>query len=408
MKQGFKFNSISEAIRDIRAGKMVIVVDDENRENEGDLVMAAARVTPAAVNFMAKEGRGLVCASLSQQRLETLDLGPMVERNTAKLGTNFAISVDAVKGTTTGISAHDRAATIKTLIHPKTQPSDLARPGHVFPLMSAEGGVLRRTGHTEAALDLARLAGLYPAGVICEIISDDGTMARGAKLFAFAFKHKLKIITIKDLIEYRRKKEKLVMPVLETKLPTKYGQFRLVVYEDLIENYHHLALIKGAVKNRKNILVRVHSQCLTGDILGSSRCDCGDQLAAALKMIDQEGQGVFLYMRQEGRGIGLFNKLKAYKLQDQGMDTIEANLALGFAADERDYGIGAQILADLGLSGIKLITNNPDKIAGLEGYGLKIVKRIAIQVPCNPTNARYMKTKRDKMGHMLDKDFCLN
>lgn len=408
MKRGFKFNTIPEAIKDIRAGRMIIVVDDENRENEGDLVMAAAKVTPAAVNFMAKEGRGLICTSLSRQRLEQLNLGLMVERNTAKLGTNFAISVDAVKGTTTGISAHDRAATIKTLINPKSQPVDLARPGHVFPLMSAEGGVLRRAGHTEAALDLARLAGLYPAGVICEIISDDGTMARGNTLFAFARKHKLKIVTIKDLIEYRRKKEKLVVPVLETKLPTKYGEFRLVVYEDMVENYHHLALVKGTVKNRKNVLVRVHSQCLTGDILGSNRCDCGDQLAAAMKMINKEGQGVFLYMRQEGRGIGLFNKLKAYKLQDQGMDTIEANLALGFAADERDYGIGAQILADLGLSSILLITNNPDKIAGLEGYGLKIVRRIAVQVPCNPANAKYMKTKRDKMGHLLDKDFCLN
>lgn len=402
------FNSIPEAVRDIRAGRMVVVVDDENRENEGDLVMAASRVTPAAVNFMAREGRGLVCVSLTQSRLEQLELGPMVERNTAKLGTNFAVSVDAVKGTTTGISAHDRAATIRTLINLRTRPSDLARPGHVFPLMSAEGGVLRRAGHTEAALDLARLAGLYPAGVICEIISDDGTMARGETLAAFARKHRLKMITIKALIEHRRRKERLVRPVLETKLPTKYGAFRLVVYEDLVENYHHLALVKGTVRNRKRVLVRVHSQCLTGDILGSSRCDCGDQLAAAMRMIDRQGQGVFLYMRQEGRGIGLFNKLKAYRLQDRGMDTIEANLALGFAADERDYGIGAQILADLGLSSIRLITNNPAKIAGLEGYGLKIAERVSVQVPCNPANARYLRTKRDKMGHLLDKDFCLN
>ncbi|MCU0606894.1 MAG: GTP cyclohydrolase II, partial [Candidatus Edwardsbacteria bacterium] len=337
-----------------------------------------------------------------------LGLQPMVERNTSKLGTNFAVSVDAVRGTTTGISAHDRAATIRTLLAPRTRPADLARPGHVFPLMAVAGGVLRRAGHTEAASDLARLAGLPPAGVLCEIMAEDGTMARVPALLRFARRHGLRLVSIRDLIEFRRKKEKLVKMVLETKLPTRYGEFRLLVYEDLIGRDHHLALVKGAVRGRRDVLVRVHSQCLTGDILGSLRCDCGDQLALALRRIAREGRGVFLYMRQEGRGIGLFNKLKAYRLQDQGLDTIEANLALGFKADERDYGIGAQVLADLGLSSIRLMTNNPDKIAGLEGHGLTISRRVPVQVRCNPANARYLRTKRDKMGHLLTLAGCGN
>jgi 3,4-dihydroxy 2-butanone 4-phosphate synthase/GTP cyclohydrolase II len=408
MKDDIRFGTIPEAIADIRAGRMVVMVDDEDRENEGDLVMAAARARAADINFMAREGRGLVCVSMPAERLRTLGLQPMVERNTSKLGTNFAVSVDAVRGTTTGISAHDRAATIRTLLAPRTRPADLARPGHVFPLMAVAGGVLRRAGHTEAASDLARLAGLPPAGVLCEIMAEDGTMARVPALLRFARRHGLRLVSIRDLIEFRRKKEKLVKMVLETKLPTRYGEFRLLVYEDLIGRDHHLALVKGAVRGRRDVLVRVHSQCLTGDILGSLRCDCGDQLALALRRIAREGRGVFLYMRQEGRGIGLFNKLKAYRLQDQGLDTIEANLALGFKADERDYGIGAQVLADLGLSSIRLMTNNPDKIAGLEGHGLTISRRVPVQVRCNPANARYLRTKRDKMGHLLTLAGCGN
>ncbi len=408
MKDDIRFGTIPEAIADVRAGRMVVMVDDEDRENEGDLVMAAARARPADINFMAREGRGLVCVSMPAERLRTLGLQPMVERNTSKLGTNFSVSVDAVRGTTTGISAHDRAATIRTLLAPRTRPADLARPGHIFPLMAVEGGVLRRAGHTEAASDLARLAGLPPAGVLCEIMAEDGTMARVPALMRFARRHGLRLVSIRDLIEFRRRKEKLVGMVLETKLPTRFGEFRLLVYEDLVARDHHLALVKGAVRGRRDVLVRVHSQCLTGDILGSLRCDCGDQLALALRRIAREERGVFLYMRQEGRGIGLFNKLKAYRLQDQGLDTIEANLALGFRADERDYGIGAQILSDLGLSSIRLMTNNPDKIAGLEGHGLTISRRVPVQVRCNPANARYLRTKRDKMGHLLTLANCGN
>ena len=396
-----KFDEIEKAIAQFRRGGLAVVVDDEDRENEGDLVMAASKVTAQAVNFMAKHARGLICVSLPDQRCRELDLPPQTSGNTALHGTAFTVSVDARRGTTTGISAHDRAITIKALIDPKTRPQDLARPGHVFPLRTAEGGVLRRAGHTEAASDLARLAGLYPSGVLCEIMSEDGSMARGRELYDFARRHGLPIVTVKDLIAYRRRKEKLVRLVLKTKLPTRYGNFKLLVYEDQVENYHHLAMIKGQVRGAKNVLVRVHSQCLTGDILGSLRCDCGQQLAKALRMIDRTGRGVFLYMRQEGRGIGLYNKLRAYRLQDQGLDTIEANLALGFRADERDYGIGAQILKDLGLTTIRLITNNPDKIAGLEGHGLRIVERIAIPVRCHPANEKYLRTKREKMGHLL-------
>jgi 3,4-dihydroxy 2-butanone 4-phosphate synthase/GTP cyclohydrolase II len=402
----FRFDTVPEAVAAIRRGGMAVVVDDEDRENEGDLVMAAAKVTPQAVNFMAKHARGLICVSLPEERCLELDLPLQSSGNTALHGTAFTVSVDARKGTTTGISAHDRAATIKALIDSKTKPKDLARPGHVFPLRTAEGGVLRRAGHTEAAADLARMAGFYPAGVLCEIMSEDGSMARGQELYKFARGYGLPIVTVKDLIAYRRRREKLVRLAVETKLPTKYGNFKLLVYEDQVENYHHLALVKGRVRGRKEVLVRVHSQCLTGDILGSLRCDCGQQLGKALQMIEKAGRGVFLYMRQEGRGIGLYNKLRAYRLQDKGLDTIEANLALGFRPDERDYGIGAQILKDLGLTSIRLITNNPDKIAGLEGHGLRIARRIPIPVKCHPANARYLRTKRDKMGHLLPVISC--
>lgn len=403
-----KYDSIEEAISTIRCGGMAVVVDDEDRENEGDLVMASAKATPQAINFMAKHARGLICVSLPDARCRELDLPPQSVGNTALHGTAFTVSVDSKKGTTTGISAHDRAATIRALIDPNTRPQDLARPGHVFPLRTVEGGVLRRAGHTEAASDLARLAGLYPSGVLCEIMSEDGSMARGQELYSFAREHRLPIVTVKDLIAYRRRREKLVKRVLETKLPTKYGNFRLLVYEDQLENYHHLALVKGEVRGKKEVLVRVHSQCLTGDILGSLRCDCGQQLGKALQRIERAGRGVFLYMRQEGRGIGLYNKLRAYRLQDRGLDTIEANLALGFRPDERDYGIGAQILKDLGLSTIRLMTNNPDKIAGLEGHGLRITKRVPVPVKCHPANARYLRTKRDKMGHLLGAIECRN
>lgn len=395
------FNTIEEAIEDIRQGKIIIVVDDEDRENEGDLLMAAEKVTPEAINFMATYGRGLICVPMEGKRLDQLDLPSMVARNTDSHETAFTVSVDAKGKTTTGISAHERALTVKTLIDPATKPEELARPGHIFPLRAKEGGVLRRTGHTEAAIDLTKMAGLYPAGVICEIMKDDGTMARVPELLQFAARHGLKIITIADLIKYRRKTEKLVYRAAETKLPTKHGEFTMIAYENNIDTDVHLALVKGEVDTGEPVLVRVHSECFTGDVLGSLRCDCGDQLATAMRMVEAEGRGAVLYMRQEGRGIGLVNKLRAYKLQDCGKDTVEANEELGFPADLRDYGIGAQILVDLGIDKIKLMTNNPRKIAGLEGYGLEVVQRIPIEIPPQQNNEFYLCTKKAKLGHML-------
>lgn len=396
------FDTIEKAIKDIKKGKPIIVVDDENRENEGDFIAAAEKVTPKLVNFMAQHGRGLICVALTAERLKQLDIPIMVNENTAKFQTPFTISVDVKKGTTTGISAFDRAQTIKALVNKNTRPEDLARPGHIFPLRAMDGGVLRRAGHTEASIDLARLAGFYPGGVLCEIMDNDGRMAKLPKLKKIALKFNLALVTIKDLIEYRRRTEKLVKRILETNLPTKFGNFKLVLYEDQITHEHHIALIMGNVERKKNVLVRVHSQCLTGDVFHSLRCDCGDQLEKAMSMIARNRLGVLLYMRQEGRGIGLVNKLRAYKLQESGFDTVEANLKLGFAPDLRDYGIGAQILADLGLSTVRLLTNNPKKIVGLEGYGLKVVEQIPIFAP-NKWNIRYLKTKRKKLGHLIPK-----
>jgi 3,4-dihydroxy 2-butanone 4-phosphate synthase/GTP cyclohydrolase II len=394
-------NTIEEAIEDLKQGKIMIVVDDADRENEGDMILAAEKVTPEAINFLSKHARGLICVSLNSKRIEELDLSPMVKVNTAKMGTRFTVSVDAIHDTTTGISAHDRAQTIKTLIDRKTTSEDLARPGHIFPIQAQDGGVLFRAGHTEASVDLAKLAGLYPAGVLCEVMDEDGRMARLPQLKELAKKFNLKIITVKDLIEYRRKKERLIKRIVLVDFPTKYGQFKLHLYKSVIDEHHHLALEKGEVKGKENVLVRVHSQCLTGDVFGSSRCDCGDQLSHALSMIEKESQGVFLYMRQEGRGIGLSNKILAYQLQDLGLDTVQANIELGFAPDLRDYGIGAQVLVDLGLSTIRLITNNPKKIVGLEGYGLKVTERIPLEMAHTPENLKYLETKRDKLGHLL-------
>jgi 3,4-dihydroxy 2-butanone 4-phosphate synthase/GTP cyclohydrolase II len=396
-----ELNTIEEAIEDIMQGKIIIVVDDEDRENEGDMIFAAEKVTPEAINFISKHARGLVCVPLTGKRIEELDLGPMVKVNTAKMGTRFTVSVDAVCNTTTGISAHDRAQTVKTLIDPNAKPEDLARPGHIFPIQAQEGGVLSRAGHTEATVDLPRLAGLKPAGVLCEIMDDDGQMARLPRLFEMAKQFDMKIITVKDLIEYRRRKEKLVRRIVSTDFPTKFGHFKLHLYKSVIDEHHHLALEKGKVKGKENVLARVHSQCLTGDVFGSGRCDCGDQLAHALTMIEKEGLGVFLYMRQEGRGIGLSNKIRAYQLQDCGLDTVQANIELGFEPDLRDYGIGAQILVDLGLSTIRLITNNPKKIIGIEGYGLTVTERVPTEVPATEQNIKYLETKRDKLGHLL-------
>ena len=381
---------------------MLIVVDDEDRENEGDFIMAAERITPEAINFMAKHGRGLICLATTQKRLEELGLGPMVDRNTAKMGTPFAVSVDAVRGTTTGISAFDRAHTIRVFLDPATRPSDLAKPGHVFPLASREGGVLKRAGHTEAVVDLARLAGLYLSGVLCEIMSEDGTMARLPELRELAKKFGLKIATIADLIKYRRRTEKLIRCVAKTHLPTKFGDFRLFAYEADVEDKPYIALTMGDVASGEPVLVRIHSSCVTGDVLHSLRCDCGDQLERAMAMIAEEGRGVLLYIYQEGRGIGLLNKLKAYELQDEGFDTVEANERLGYPADLRDYGIGAQVLIDLGVRKIRYMTNSPSKLAGLEGYDLEIVERVPLVVEPNSASLRYLQTKRDKLGHLLD------
>lgn len=398
------FNSIEEALDDIKKGKMVILVDDEDRENEGDLTMAAEKVTPEAINFMAIHGRGLICLSLTPERVEHLQLPLMTTDNTSSFGTAFTISIEAKKGVTTGISAADRATTIKAAINPKARPEDLARPGHVFPLRSKPGGVLQRTGQTEGSVDLARLAGLYPAGVICEIMNDDGTMSRVPQLTEFARKHGMKIVTVKDLIAYRIKKESLVRRVAVTKLPTSYGnEFTAILYANDIDCLSHIALVKGDIKPNDDVMVRVHSECLTGDVFGSLRCDCGEQLHNAMQMIDAEGKGVILYMRQEGRGIGIEGKLKAYELQDTGKDTVEANLALGFKADLRDYGVGAQILRDLGVRKIKLLTNNPKKIVGLEGYGLTVVKRVPIEMHPHAKNLRYLTVKKNKLGHLLEK-----
>ncbi len=396
-------SAIKDAIEDMKHGRIIILVDDEDRENEGDLVIAADKTTPEAINFMATYGRGLICLTLTEERAEGLDLSPMVSNNTASFNTAFTVSVDARHGTTTGISAGDRARTILTAIDEKCVPGDLLRPGHIFPIIARKGGVLVRTGQTEGSADLARLAGLKEAGVICEIMKDDGTMARMPDLEIFAEKHGLRIVTIADLIEYRLQTESLVRRVTETLLPTVYGgDFKAIAYENDVDNHQHLALVKGDINPEDDVLVRVHSECLTGDVFGSMRCDCGEQLHAAMRMIEEEGKGIIVYMHQEGRGIGLFNKLKAYELQDQGLDTVEANEKLGFKADLRDYGVGAQILRDLGVKKMRQMTNNPKKIKGIEGYGLVVTERVSIEIKPNENNIRYLETKKKKMGHILN------
>lgn len=394
--------TVEEAIADIRAGKMVIICDDEDRENEGDLAMAAECVTPQHVNFMATHGRGLICMPMLGHRLEELRLPLMTQENTARLGTAFTVSVDVLNGATTGISAFDRAATIKALIDPNTVPEDLGRPGHIFPLRYMEGGVLKRAGQTEASVDLARLAGLYPASVICEIMAEDGYMARMPALEKFSKKHDVKIVTVADIITFRREHEKLIERVAQARVPTEHGEFLAVSYRSLVDPNEHIALVKGEITATEPVLVRVHSECLTGDVFGSVRCDCGGQMELALRAIEREGSGIFLYMRQEGRGIGIHNKLKAYELQDAGMDTVEANVALGFAPDPRQYGVGAQILLDLGVSKMRLLTNNPQKRVGLESFGLEIVEQVGIFAEVTEENRRYLEAKREKLGHSLD------